>query len=126
MKQLTAVQRLWGSLCALQAGIAVAAGAFGAHGLKNLVDERALGWWQTGSQYLMYHALAGLIVVAFMGYRANLAKVTLLFTLGSILFTGSLYVMTLTSITSLGMITPLGGVTYLSGWGLLAYRLWRG
>lgn len=115
------LQKRWGALCALQAFIAVAAGAFGAHGLKHLVTEQSLTWWQTACQYLMYHSLAGLILVGLAFYSARFIVSVRLFTLGNVLFAGSLCLMTLTGIKMLGAITPIGGVMYLLGW-LLAIR----
>lgn len=114
----------WAAVFASQAALSVAAGAFGAHALKSLLDSQALDWWGTGSQYLMYHSLAGL-VVALAVFVPKAKSVLLLFCLGNILFAGSLYTMALTGVTALGAVTPLGGVCYLSAWLLLAVKLWR-
>ncbi|GAB3478970.1 DUF423 domain-containing protein [Marinomonas epiphytica] len=115
----------WGAWFAIQAGIAVAAGAFGAHGLQSLVDAKALSWWQTASQYLMYHALAGLIVVALSRVLVSYKTCLVCLSLGNLFFAGSLYAMTLTGVTKLGAITPIGGLCYLVAWGALAYSLYR-
>ncbi|MCB5161243.1 DUF423 domain-containing protein [Marinomonas algarum] len=115
----------WGTAFALQAALSVAAGAFGAHGLKAILDTQALEWWQTGSQYLMYHALAGLIAVGLSAFLPRLQWVLVFFSLGNLLFAGSLYTMALTGYTLLGAVTPLGGVCYLSAWCLLALKCWR-
>ncbi len=113
----------WVAGFALQAFLSVAAGAFGAHALSDVLHQSALGWWQTASQYLMYHALAGLVVAAF--YSPSLKPVLILFFIGNLVFAGSLYVMALTGYRFLGAITPIGGVCYLTAWSLLAFRLWR-
>ncbi|MBR7887668.1 DUF423 domain-containing protein [Marinomonas sp. A79] len=114
----------WAAVFAFQAALSVAAGAFGAHALKSMLDSQALGWWSTGSQYLMYHSLAGL-VVALAVFVPKSNAVLLLFCLGNVLFAGSLYTMALTGVTVLGAVTPLGGVCYLSAWLLLVVKLWR-
>lgn len=125
--------RRWAMVGAISAGIAVAAGAFGAHALRARVDERALEVWETAARYQMYHALA-LFVVAWLSERAPLAgdapmgrlsgsSVRLAgwaFVGGTVLFSGSLYLMTLTGMTWLGAVTPLGGVGFLVGWGCIA------
>ncbi|RBP83307.1 DUF423 domain-containing protein [Marinomonas rhizomae] len=115
----------WGAFFAAQAFISVAAGAFGAHGLTDVLDSKALGWWHTASQYLMYHALAGLVVVALSAYLSSTKGILRLLFVGNVLFAGSLYVMALTGYTKLGAVTPLGGLCYLIAWGLLILRLWR-
>lgn len=115
----------WGAFFAAQAFISVAAGAFGAHALTDMLGSKALGWWHTASQYLMYHALAGLVVVALSAYLSSTKIILLLLSVGNILFAGSLYVMALTGYTILGAVTPLGGLCYLIAWGLLVLHLWR-
>lgn len=113
-------------LGALSAGIAVAAGAFGAHALRARVAPRLLEVFETGARYQMYHALA-LIVVAWLLERvsgspaerpATIAGWS--FVAGTVLFAGSLYAMTFTGVRALGAITPLGGVAFLVGWTSLA------
>ncbi|GGN33200.1 hypothetical protein UA24_13215 [Marinomonas sp. BSi20414] len=116
---------MWAALFAAQAAIAVAAGAFGAHALEGMLDVKALGWWQTGSQYLMYHALAGLIVSTVLLSLPSRKLILCLFFLGNMLFAGSLYAMALTGYRFLGTVTPLGGLCYLLAWCFLIYRLWR-
>lgn len=115
----------WGAFFAAQAFISVAAGAFGAHALTDMLDPKALGWWHTASQYLMYHALAGLAVVALSAYLSSAKVILWLLFIGNVLFAGSLYVMALTGYTILGAVTPLGGLCYLMAWGLLIWYLWR-
>jgi uncharacterized membrane protein YgdD (TMEM256/DUF423 family) len=107
---------------ALSAGLAVAAGAFGAHGLKDKVDAAGLEVWKTGAHYHLAHALALLLVAALAGHVELKVTQTVgkLFLAGQIIFAGSLYLLAVTGIKWLGAITPLGGVCFLLGWGYLA------
>jgi uncharacterized membrane protein YgdD (TMEM256/DUF423 family) len=105
---------------AISAGLAVAAGAFGAHGLKKVIDAAALEVWKTGVQYHLAHALAMLLVAALAGQVANPERIGKLFLAGQLIFAGSLYLLAVTGIKWLGAITPLGGVCFLVGWGYLA------
>lgn len=111
----------------LLAGLAVALGAFGAHGLKKLVDEQTVEVFKTGVQYQFYHAMA-LIVTAilsqkFAAWELNWAGN--LFISGIILFSGSLYAITAFKTmaveipTFIGPITPLGGLLFIAGWTFL-------
>jgi uncharacterized membrane protein YgdD (TMEM256/DUF423 family) len=112
---------------AVSAFLAVAAGAFGAHALRDLVSPDRLAVWETGARYQMYHAL-GLMVVAYVVAQKDAGPPRLagwLFVAGTVLFSGSLYLLTLTGITLLGAITPLGGVAFLAGWLALAWSVWR-
>lgn len=112
---------------ALSACIAVAAGAFGAHGLRDLVSAERLAVWETAARYQMYHAL-GLLIVAYLAAQKTAGPARLggwLFVAGTILFSGSLYALTLTGITILGAITPLGGLAFIVGWLVLAWGVWR-
>ncbi|HEU4964162.1 MAG TPA: DUF423 domain-containing protein [Bacilli bacterium] len=104
--------------------LAVALGAFGAHGLKDIVSERMLANWQTGVHYHMIHAL-GMLAIAAFGDRLRAKKQARiagwLFLIGIFFFAGSLYAMAPTGILILGAITPIGGVCFLVGWFLLFY-----
>jgi len=108
---------------ALFALLAVMAGAFGAHGLRNLVSERGLEVFQTAVTYQMYHALALLLVAALSAVallpRSLLAFASGFFVAGILLFSGSLYVLALTDVHWLGPVTPMGGVCFMVGWILL-------
>ncbi|REG82694.1 DUF423 domain-containing protein [Marinomonas pollencensis] len=115
----------WAAMAALQGMISVAAGAFGAHALTKILDQNALSWWHTGSQYLMYHALAGLLAAALSSYITSSKKIIVLFSVGNIFFAGSLYIMALTGVRWLGAITPIGGVCYLFAWLFLVKSLWQ-
>lgn len=111
-------------LCgALSAFVAVAAGAFGAHGLKNSLSAEMLAIFETGARYQMYHAFA-LIAAAWVYSRFPSQIVAVAgysFIAGTILFSGSLYALSLTETRWLGAITPLGGLGFLIGWLCLAY-----
>lgn len=120
--------RLFFSLGAILALLAVAAGAFGAHGLRARVGPDLLAVFETGARYQMYHAL-GLFVVAWAGSQRPGMLVSVaggLFVTGIVLFSGSLYAMTFTGVRALGAITPVGGLAFLAGWGCLAaWALWQ-
>jgi len=103
---------------ALLAGLGVALGAFGAHGLRGRLAPEMLAVFETGVRYHMYHALAILVVAAFMtrldGRAAAIAGWS--FAAGILLFSGSLYALALTDVRTLGAITPIGGLAFLIGW----------
>ena len=115
-------------LGAFSGAIAVAAGAFGAHGLKSRLSPEYLAVFETGARYQMFHALA-LVGAAwtserFPGAAANAAG--WLFLAGTVLFSGSLYALTLSGVRALGAITPFGGVAFIAGWLALAWAALRG
>lgn len=115
------------ALGALFAMVAVAAGAFGAHGLRARVDPGMLAVFETGARYQMYHAL-GLLAVAWAAAVApgRLASAAgWLFVAGILVFSGSLYALVLTGVRALGAITPLGGVAFIAGWACLAAWAFR-
>ena len=114
----------WAACFALQAALSVLAGAFGAHALTDILGVKSLSWWDTASQYLMYHSLAGLMVAALHRYIPSVMSLLALFFVGNLIFAGSLYIMALTGYTSLGVLTPLGGLCYLIAWSNLVFRLW--
>ena len=115
----------WAAVFALQCALSVALGAFGAHGLSDILDVKALSWWHTANQYLMYHGLAGLMASTLCAYLPAMNRIYVLFFVGNILFAGSLCVMALTGFTVLGAVTPFGGLCYLAAWCGFALRLWR-
>lgn len=104
---------------AINAALSIALGAFGAHGLEDKVSEHLIEVFETGARYHMYGAL-GLMLISLLAKIIDGGKLLLngarFIFAGIILFSGSLYVMTLTDISKLGMITPLGGVAMLIGW----------
>ena len=112
-------RRLWIRLAALSGLIAVAAGAFAAHGVS---APDAKDWLRTGASYEALHALAVLAVAALFPAGARRAGwPPALFLLGSLLFSGSLYAMALGGPRWLGAVTPLGGLLFLAGWATLAW-----
>ncbi len=119
--------KLFVVLGAINAFIAVAAGAFGAHGLKARLPADLLVTFETGARYHLFHAL-GLVAV---GIVAHLRPQPLIhwagwaMFAGIVLFSGSLYVLALSGVRWLGAITPLGGLGFLTGWLLLAVGVWR-
>lgn len=116
-------ERLFLALGAISAFIGVAAGAFGAHGLKSRLSAEMLVIFETGVRYQMYHAFA-LLFVAWAISRFSSSLLTTagwLFVVGTVLFSGSLYLLSLTETRWLGAITPLGGVAFLGGWLCLAW-----
>jgi uncharacterized membrane protein YgdD (TMEM256/DUF423 family) len=116
-------------LAALSAALAVGAGAFGAHALRDLVAPERLETFEIGVRYQMYHALALLVVGVLIGQApkppAALALAGWLFVAGTLIFSGSLYVLVLSGVRWLGAITPIGGVAFLAGWLALAWAALR-
>ena len=109
---------------AVNAAIAVALGAFGAHALKEKLSEHYLAIWETAVQYQMFHALALIAIGILMsptlfGSVTQLSWAGNLILAGIIIFSGSLYVLSLTGIGILGAITPIGGVAFIVGWIML-------
>ncbi|GAA5234962.1 DUF423 domain-containing protein [Verticiella sediminum] len=106
--------------------IAVGAGAFGAHGLKNTLSADMLAVWHTGVTYQVMHAL-GLFILALLWPKLGAAVGTAgwLMLGGIVLFSGSLYVLALSGIRVLGAITPIGGVAFIAAWAVLAWAAWR-
>ncbi len=114
--------RLFFLLGAISACISVAAGAFGAHGLRGRLEPPALAIFETAARYQMYHALA-LFAVAWAVTRWPgpwAVRAGWLFVIGTVIFSGSLYALSLTGVRWLGAITPLGGLAFLTGWICLA------
>ncbi|WP_318616938.1 DUF423 domain-containing protein [Sporosarcina sp. YIM B06819] len=109
---------------AVNAAIAVALGAFGAHALKEKLSEHYLAVWETAVQYQMFHAI-GLLAVGILmssslfGASTQLTWAGYLLLAGIIIFSGSLYVLSLSGIGILGAITPIGGVAFIAGWTML-------
>jgi uncharacterized membrane protein YgdD (TMEM256/DUF423 family) len=128
--------RLFGLAGVLFAGSGVALGAFGAHALAGVLSERRLDTWNTAVDYQLIHALALLIVFllwsrskvsgAFAGKRAavGLAVAGWGFLVGIILFSGSLYALSLGASAFFGPVTPIGGVSFMIGWTGLGFAIW--
>ena len=112
-----------GAVCAL---LGVMLGAFAAHGLKHSLDDYHKAIWQTAVEYQMYHAL-GLILIGLLSHslKINLSRPGWLMLTGILLFSGSLYLLSLSGIKTFGMITPIGGSCFLIAWGWLAIKVFR-
>ena len=121
------MDRLFFALGSASALVAVAAGAFGAHGLRARLTPELLAVFETGARYQMYHALALLAVAWAVTHWPGPWPVRggWLFLVGTLLFSGSLYTLALTGARWLGAITPFGGVAFLAGWACLLLGLLR-
>lgn len=111
-------------IAAILGGLSVAGGAFASHALRENLTERSLEIFETGARYQMYHALA-LLAVAILLSRADVASGLLTaagfaFIAGVLIFSGSLYALSLSGIKWMGAVAPLGGTAFLIGWGCLA------
>ena len=116
------INRCWLAAGAINGFIAVAMGAFAAHGLKDRLAPEALDWVRTAATYEMWHALS-LIVVATVLPRNKAVKIAgWAFLAGSVLFSGSLYLLALTDWRGFAFVTPLGGIAFLFGWAALAWH----
>lgn len=114
-------------LGAVLAGLAVALGAFAAHGLAPRVTPERLQTFETAVRYQMYHALA-LLLTGWLLHQLDAATLTVAgwcFLAGIVLFSGSLYVLVLADVAWLGALAPLGGAAFMLGWGVLAWGLWQ-
>ena len=110
---------------------AIVLGAFGAHTLKNLLDSTALGSFETGVRYQMYHALFLLVIGSRQNdFKFSLKPIFYLILFGTICFSFSIYLLSIKELTgwdagNFGLITPFGGVLLISGWTLLGYRFFK-
>ena len=122
------MERVFFSLGAVSALVAVALGAFAAHGLKARLAPDLLAVFETGVRYQMYHALALLAAAWAVGkWPGNAASAGgWLFVAGTLLFSGSLYALSLGGPRWLGPVTPLGGLAFLAGWACLAWAALKG
>lgn len=120
--------KLFLTLGAFSAMLAVVFGAFGAHALKSRLDQSALAVFETASQYHFYHSFAllavGLIALS-APQTAMLRSSGWLFLAGILVFSGSLYLLSVTGVRWLGAITPLGGLAFIAGWLCLAIYSWK-
>ncbi len=115
------------ALGSLFAALAVAAGAFGAHMLKPMLDPPMLAVFETAARYQMYHAL-GMIAVGLAGQvfgGPQVVRAGWCFAAGIFLFCGSLYGVSLLGIRWLGALTPIGGLAFITGWSLFGWYVWR-
>jgi len=122
------LDRLFFALGSLSGFVGVLLGAFAAHALKSRLSADALATFEIGVRYQMYHAFALLAVgLAYAKWPgAALAASGWLFVAGTVVFSGSLYVLSLTGARWLGAITPFGGLALLAGWLCLAWAAWKG
>ncbi|MGV3655193.1 MAG: DUF423 domain-containing protein [Noviherbaspirillum sp.] len=121
------MDRIFFAIGAISALIGVAAGAFGAHGLKDRLGPDMLAVFEVGVRYQMYHALA-LVATAWAHTRwAGTPTIAagVLFIVGTLVFSGSLYLLSLSGMRWLGAVTPLGGLAFLAGWACLAWAALR-
>lgn len=121
------MDRLFFALSAISAFLAVALGAFGAHALKARLSSEMLEVFEVGVRYHFYHAL-GLFVVAWATTRWPAGAVIAagwLFLAGTVIFSGSLYLLSFTGQRWLGAVTPIGGAAFLAGWLCLAWGVWQ-
>src|SRR6478736_4211384 len=99
------------ALGAINGAIAVGAGAFAAHGLRDRLEPRMLEVFETAARYQMYHALAMVLAGVLVARGPGIA-----FQAGIVLFSGSLYLLALTDVKALGAVTPFGGLAFIAGW----------
>ena len=120
--------KLFITLASLGGMLAVAFGALGAHALRDRLDEYSLRVFETAVQYHFYHSLALLavgVIALSQPHTVMLKSAGWLFTLGILVFSGSLYLLALTGTKWLGAITPLGGLAFIAGWACLAAVGWK-
>jgi uncharacterized membrane protein YgdD (TMEM256/DUF423 family) len=120
--------KLFITLASLSGMLAVVFGAFGAHALKGKLDDQALKVFETAVQYHFYHTVALLVVgvIALNQPQTMLLKSSgWLFVIGILVFSGSLYLLSLTGVRWLGAVTPLGGLALIAGWACLAATGWK-
>ncbi|MBI4527212.1 MAG: DUF423 domain-containing protein [Deltaproteobacteria bacterium] len=111
----------------VSAFVAVGLGAFAAHGLKGRLSSEMVNVFETGVRYQMYHAVA-LLLVGWAASRwpgAGIVAAGWLFLAGTLIFSGTLYLLSVTGLRWLGAITPIGGVAFLLGWVFLAWGAWK-
>mgnify|MGYP002624639666 CR=1 FL=1 len=121
--------RIWIAVASVLLLLGVGLGAFGAHGLRDRLDEYHLGVYEKGVFYHLIHALGLLGVAMFATQQVDpprlLATTCVLLTVGIVLFSGSLYLLAITGTRWLGAITPFGGLSFLAAWATLAYAALR-
>lgn len=121
--------KLFVALGSLNMALAIAFGAFGAHGLKGKISQDLLANWNTAAHYHLIHGIAllfiGLLISKLGEYSSWVQIAGWLFIVGIILFSGSLYLMAVTQVKTLGAITPVGGISFLIGWIMVMITSWK-
>ena len=110
-----------GAVSAIIGFCTVALGAFGAHGLEDILNARGKALWDTATLYALVHTIAALAIALCANQRASLVAGSI-FILGVIIFSGTLYALALGGPNILGMITPIGGACFLIGWALQGFK----
>lgn len=114
-------------LGALSAAIAVALGAFNAHSLRSVLSPALLATFETGVRHQMYHAIGLILTGIILRQRCGRPRLAVaagwIFVAGTALFSGSLYALSLSGISTFGAITPLGGLAFIAGWTMLALSM---
>lgn len=112
---------------ALFAGLSIGAGAFASHTLRDRLTERSLEIFETAARYQMYHALALLFVAVLLsrGNSLSLRVAGVAFMVGIVIFSGSLYALSVSDVKILGAVTPIGGVAFIVGWINVAIAAWN-
>ncbi|WP_292978568.1 DUF423 domain-containing protein [Nitrosomonas sp.] len=122
------MSRIFLALGAINAFLCVALGALGSHGLKSVLTANMLANFQIGVQYHFYHAI-GLMLVGLTMERLPQVRALkfsgMLMMAGIVLFSGTLYIVSLTGWRGMGIVAPLGGSSFMVGWLLLAYAVWK-
>ena len=115
-------------VASISGALAVAIGAMGAHALEAHLDAQAMEVYQTAAEYHFYHTLALLAVAILWVWRPSnwLNAAGILFIVGIVLFSGSLYTLSITGIGKLGMVAPVGGLSFIAGWLSMAMGVWKG
>lgn len=121
MPEKTIENRTWIVITSLFGASAVSLGAFGSHGLRNFVSAEALATWRIGVDYQMFHTLALLALTLGAAEPARYRWTMRSWSVGILLFSGSLYALVLSGLRTLGMITPLGGLCFIAGWLFLVW-----
>ncbi len=118
---ITFVQQIFFVCGTLFGALAIAAGAFGSHYLKNKLSQEDLGIFEVAVRYQMYHALALIALAAFLSWYSSKWMIASgwCWVLGTIIFSGSLYILVFSGVRAWGAVTPVGGILLLAGWGLL-------
>ena len=107
----------WITVASLSGTLAVILGAFGAHGLKDRLSEAQLASWSTATQYQLLHSVALLALALFAAQSGRQIRLTAtLWSVGMLCFSGSIYLLLLTSMRWLGPVTPIGGLLLIAGW----------